>query len=85
MPETARRYCVTRATRRFVANSVGSRELVGLTERDELFALRNLKRDQGNEDNFSIFASYETFAHLGWPRRLPGGVIENRKTRGYTP
>jgi hypothetical protein len=83
MPETARRYCAIRAARRFQASVVGSETLAGLSERDEGIAYRNLKRVEGQKDNFNVFNNSGTAAILGWPRRFGvTGVFEDRDNAG---
>jgi hypothetical protein len=81
LPETARRYITIRAARQFVSRRVGSETLTGLTERDELVALRSLKRDQGDEDDLNMldtsdFARIHRFRQPVWR-----GHFDLRKNR----
>jgi hypothetical protein len=83
MPETARRFGVIVAARRFQASVVGSEVLHSFTERDERVAYRNLKRAEGQKDNLNMFNNSGTAAILGWPRRFGvTGVFEDRNTAG---
>lgn len=54
-PESFRRYCAVKATRRFQVSVMGSDKLDRFADRDEFLALRNLKRDQGRQERFNIF------------------------------
>lgn len=84
LPETARRYIAVRSSRQFVQQRVGSETLTGLTARDESFALRSLKRDQGLDSNFNMLNSLDVNrVHY---RRTPvwRGTIDLRKNRNST-
>lgn len=68
-PEVYRRYVAIKAARRFQSRVLGSPQLDAQTGNDEVLALRNLKREQGLEEDLNIFAGGDTFRHLGGPYR----------------
>ncbi len=70
-PESFRRYCMVKATRRFQAGIMGSDKLDRFVERDEFLALRNLKRDQGRQERFNIFRGMSS---VRGQYRRPGSV-----------
>lgn len=82
MPQVARRYTYVKAARAFSASVVGSANLIRLTERDELIALRNLKREQGQQDDYNMFRNESRFRFLGGRPFVIGGVQEPRKSAG---
>lgn len=82
LPEVARRYITMVSARRLIEDGVGSATLSQFHQRDESIALRNLKREQGEEDDYTLFQSADVLRVLG---RRPGGwrgTIEGRKNRG---
>lgn len=87
MPDTARRYIVVRAGRQFAQQTVGSAELAGFAKEDEVFALRTLKRYEGQEDDQCNMFDHmmDTAAFLGNRTRYLSGVVDNRNTKGPTP
>jgi hypothetical protein len=58
MPEAARRYCTLKAARMFQDRVVGSTDLHGFQERDEVFALVELKDAESMTAQHSIFDNY---------------------------
>jgi len=64
MPESARRYISVKAARQFSAQTVGAPELVTFNERDEIAALRILKREQGNKTNPNMLTN--SVSAWGW-------------------
>jgi Autographiviridae tail tubular protein Gp11 len=85
IPEVCRRYIVLKAVRAFVGNSVGSDTLVGFTRQDEAVALRNLKREQGEEDSYSFLSNIDTFSARGRRPSQPRGVSDLRVNRNFKP
>lgn len=81
MPEVARRFTAILAGRRFQQRVVGSGELDGFTTHDESIALRNLKRKEGQEDDYNIFDNYSVSRVLG-NRPILSGVSDRRKSPG---
>jgi hypothetical protein len=82
-PEVFRQYCLTRAARRFSERTVGDPDLSGFTRRDERVAYRNLKREQGEKDNYNHFNNLAMFRHLGRFRVYrPEGVWDDRDSFG---
>lgn len=82
MPQVARRYIYVKAARAFSASVVGSANLIRLTAQDEAIALRNLKREQGEQDDYNMFRDAARFRFLGRRPVLLGGVADTRKSRG---
>lgn len=81
MPEVARRYCTARAAREFAESSVGSETLSDFSKRNEAMALRLLKREQGEEDDYNMLYNADVSRARG---RRPGGasgVSDPRKNR----
>lgn len=74
MPEEARRYCAISAARQFAQQNVGSQTLASFTERDEMLALRNLKREFGEEDDYNMLQNTDVSKHLGFRPRWGGSV-----------
>lgn len=58
LPEAARHYITIRAARIFQDRAVGSDELHGFQERDEMFALVELKDTEGELGDYTIFDNY---------------------------
>ena len=85
-PEVFRRYCTIRAARVFQERTVGSQEFGGCTQDDEFLALRNLKREQGQTDDYNIFNQLGVLKHVGHRHRKFGasGLLEDRDTAGIT-
>lgn len=83
-PEVFRRYVTIKAARRFQARVVGARELDGLTQQDEVLALRNLKRQEGLTESLNIFNNSDMLRVLGAPYRdiYRGSVFEDRDSPG---
>lgn len=77
MPETARRSALTVAGKRFVKNTVGG-ERSGFEDSDIQFALRELKRDQGEEDAYNILNDPSVSRALGGRWRDYGTRIDTR-------
>lgn len=80
IPEVARRYVVVLATRRFIANVVGSRTLAGFTERDEYLALRSLQRQERVKEDLNVFNNLSVRRFFGRPAHTPIGTIDFRHT-----
>lgn len=74
MPEEARRYCAISAARQFAQQAKGSQMLSSFTERDEMLALRNLKREFGEEDDYNMLQNTDVSKHLGLRPRWGGAV-----------
>jgi hypothetical protein len=84
MPESARRYVTGVAARRFVQQTVGSDTLSAFSARDEAVALRTLKREQGEEDNYNFLGSADSQAIRGGRPGSLGGAVDWRKNRNTT-
>lgn len=82
LPESARNYIVVRASRRFAQKVAGSSELSSFNERDELQALRAIKRDQGENDDYNILDNMDVYKALGGRPRGPTGVSDTRNSPG---
>lgn len=82
LPEAARRYITVRAAREYAEQVQGSGEQGAFSEKDELFALRNLKRLEGMDDDCNMFNNGETAAILGYRTSYPDGPLDNRKSPG---
>jgi hypothetical protein len=81
LPETARRYIAVLAARRFIAASTGAQELEGFTLKDEAQALRLLKRDQGDDDNYNMLDHPDVYRVLGGRPRITGNFTDPRRYR----
>jgi hypothetical protein len=68
LPESARWYITILTSRRFSARFPDRPDT--FSSRDELLALRTLRREQGTKDNHNIFHNLTVSKHLG--RRPPG-------------
>lgn len=77
IPQTARDYIMIRAARRFQQSVAGSATLASFSEQDELQALRALKRDQGENDDYNMLQNADVGIAMGRPR-LPSGVSDLR-------
>jgi hypothetical protein len=86
MPESARRYCTVKAARMFAQRvNDGDGAISRFTQQDETYALRILKREQGQPDDFNIFNNIGVASKLGGHRRLGAtGVYEDRDSPGHT-
>jgi len=62
IPEVAKRYVVLRATRIFQDRVVGSNTLHDFQEKDEGYALMELKEFDKAADDHNIFDNYDTYA-----------------------
>lgn len=80
MPETARAYVTFRAARALVERGVGSATLSQFAVRDEAIALRNLKREQGEEDDYNLLDNIDVLRARG-RRPLASGLFDLRKNR----
>lgn len=65
MPESARRFTAVRAARQFAAQTVGSPELVGFTQNDEMQAFRVLKREHGVTERLNFLDTFEGYNWAG--------------------
>ncbi len=75
MPETAKAFVIAHAGRVWQQSVVGSDVLRSFTADDERLALRNLKRDQGQPDDYNMFQNADVLKHLGLrPRGMSGAV-----------
>jgi len=62
MPEAAKNYVVMKAARRFCQQMVGSAELEGFAEKDEMAALDTLKDFEGDTSDYNMLVgSYDVF------------------------
>lgn len=82
LPEVARNYIVVMGSRRLAQKALGSSELASFTQQDELRALRNLKREQGENDDYNIFAQADMSRGLGGRPRGAVGINDNRSSPG---
>jgi hypothetical protein len=62
LPEVAKRYIVLRSTRMFQDRVVGSNTLHDFQERDEAYALMELKEFDKAADDHNIFDNYDTYS-----------------------
>jgi hypothetical protein len=82
MPETVRKYIVTRAARQFIKHAVGSGTLWQQSADDEEIAWRAMKDDQREEDKYNLLTN-SAFAHAALRgRRAPSGVYDRRASPG---
>lgn len=84
IPQTARDYIIIRAARRFQQQTAGSSELAGFSQQDELQALRALKRDQGENDDYNMMDNASVSAAMGGRPLAPSGVYDPRSNPGVT-
>lgn len=82
LPESCRNYIVVRASRRFSQKVAGSAELSSFNDRDEMQALRALKRDQGENDDNNILDNMDVYRVLGVRPRGASGVRDTRNSPG---
>jgi|TARA_B100001093_G_C26840225_1_gene1020209 hypothetical protein len=61
IPESARRYITIRASRMFLDRMIGSSELRGYTQQDEIIALSTLKQAETSTADHNIFNNYDTY------------------------
>lgn len=83
MPEVARAYVAMKAARKFTAGVVGSQTLVQFSEKDEQIALRNLKVEQGLDDDFNMLRNNDMMRVRGGRPGGPSGRIDSRLNRGH--
>lgn len=81
LPESARRYITILAGRRFIAHVLGSTDLVGFEERDEMQALRTLRREHGMEDTYNMFDTPDMARYFGGRPRTTGFFTDLRRGR----
>lgn len=81
LPETCRNYIIVMSCRRAAQKILGSAELSSFNQQDEIRALRNLKRDQGENDDNSIFDNMDSNI-FGQRDAGPSGVMDSRNTPG---
>lgn len=81
LPETARQYITVLAGRRFIQAAVGAQELAGFQRQDELIALRALKRDQGDEDEYNMLYHPDVYRVLGGRPMGGGYFVDSRRGR----
>lgn len=84
MPEAARRYVTARAAREFTEQPMGSDTLSSFAGRSESIALRTLKREQGNDDDYHILQNASVSNMRGRRPGLATGVYDPRKNRNTT-
>jgi hypothetical protein len=80
LPEDARRYIAVRASRQLAQQVVSSAELSQFSAQDELFALRDLKRSEGQEDDLNMFNNIESYEMLGNRTGMAQGPIDERSS-----
>lgn len=89
LPETVRRFITTAAARRFAEQVFGSAQRSAFSEKDEMRALRLLKRDQGLTKQLNLFDHPEMSSALGdRPRNSGRGVTKvypGRTGGSFTP
>lgn len=73
LPDTARRYIIISAARKFIRDVTGDPLRYQYTANDEIKALRQLKRDQGDEDSFSLLQSPDVADFFGG--RVPSSGV----------
>lgn len=78
MPETAKTYVIARAGRIWQQGVVGSDVLRAFTADDERLALRALKRDQGQPDDYNMLMNTDVSRHLGMRPRGASGYSDLR-------
>jgi hypothetical protein len=82
LPEVAKQYVIARAGRIWQQGVVGSDVLRAFTVDDERLALRNLKREQGQPDDYNIFNNADVTKHLGFRPRSVSGYTDLRSHLG---
>lgn len=78
MPETAKKFVIAHAGRTWQQGILGSEVIRSFTADDERLALRNLKRDQGQEDDHNILSNMDVSKALGGRPRGPSGYSNLR-------
>ena len=81
MPQTARNYITRRAARIFYGRVVQEQSSSSDAMRDELFALRLLKKDQGMTEELNVFDAVNRGAY-GRRARERGGYYDRRASPG---
>lgn len=74
MPETARRLATIIATRRFLASQAPAQPLQSFTDTDQRIALRDLKVDQGEDDDYNMLDNSDirgAMGHRPWGPGVP--------------
>jgi hypothetical protein len=82
LPETAKQYVIRRAGRLWQQGVVGSEVLRAFNTDDERLALRSLKRDQGQPDDYNMLNNADVSKHLGLRPRGPSGYVDLRSSMG---
>jgi hypothetical protein len=82
LPETCRSYITVQASRRLAYNVLGSEELGRFKAADELRALRRLKRDQGEDDDYNMMDNADVGIVMYDRLPMASGVADPRATPG---
>lgn len=82
MPQVARWYVTIRAARRLAQQALGSAELASFSMADEVSALRDLKREQGERDDYNVFNNAEMERGIGGRRPGVAGISDLRSSPG---
>jgi Tail tubular protein len=85
MPEVARRFCLVLAMRRWLAAQAPSVTVVGFTDNDQKLALRNLKVEQGMEDEYTIMDNTDVQSVRGGRPSAPGQPLTDVRRRSPGP
>lgn len=85
MPEVARRFALVLAMRRFLASQAPSVTVVGFTDKDQQLALRNLKVEQGMEDEYTIMDNTDVQSIHGGRPSAPGQPLTDARRRSPGP
>lgn len=78
LPDTARRYVVLCAARRFIMERIGDTHRTNYTAADEQEALRVLREDQGDDDEYSLLDSPDVSGILGGRIQDRGRALDFR-------
>lgn len=78
LPDSARRYVQVAAMRRLILDVLGDSPKYQLKKDDEMKALRALKRDQGDEDDYSILNSQDALEFFGGRIPVSGTGLDLR-------
>lgn len=78
MPDTARRYITIVAARKFIRDLTGDENRFRFTAADEVKALRYLKRDQGDEDEYNMLNSPDVASFFGNRPPIAGSFVDLR-------
>lgn len=81
LPETAKRYIVIKAGRKFQADFIGSPTLNQFHAQDEAQALYDLRQEELEAGNYNLFNNPEVAADM---RRSPSKMAGTGSTLGYT-